>query len=188
MRTHIKKWPAGSPSQAALGALEILRKQRPCNANEVQQVSVRLATDEAAIVNNREIPDICLQHMMAVMVMDKTVTFSSAHDKARLKDPATLREREKVKLIADEQLERLMPLRVAIVEVQLTEGGHLTQRVDSVRGTPNNTMTGEEIVAKSRDLIAPILGPAQCAKLIERVLNLERVKDIRELRPLLQRA
>jgi len=39
-----------------------------------QQVSVQLATDEAAIVNNREIPDICLQHMVAVMVMDKTVT------------------------------------------------------------------------------------------------------------------
>ena len=77
---------------------------------------------------------------------------------------------------------------MVIVEVQLTEGGHLTQRVDSVRGTPNNPMTGEEIVAKSRDLIAPILGPAQCANLMDRVLNLERVKDIRELRPLLQRA
>src|SRR3989440_4616353 len=125
-RTNIKKWPVGSPIQAALDALEILRKQLPFHANEVQQVSVRLATDEAAIVNNREIPDICLQHMMAVMVMDKTVTFSSAHDKARLKDPATLRERGKVKLIADEQLERLMPLRVAIVEVQLTDGGQLT--------------------------------------------------------------
>src|SRR2546421_8109256 len=187
-RTNIKKWPVGSPIQAALDALEILSKQRPLEVSLVQQVSVRLATDEAAIVNNREIPDICLQHMMAVMVMDKTVTFSSAHDKARMKDPATLREREKVKLTADEQLERLMPLRVAIVEVQLTEGGHLTQRVDSVRGTPNNPMTGEEIVAKSRDLIAPILGPAQCANLMDRVLNLERVKDIRELRPLLQRA
>jgi len=80
----------------------------------VQKVFVQLATDEAAIVNNREIPDICLQHMVAVMVMDKTVTFSSAHDKARMKEPATLREREKVKLVPDEQLERLMPLRVAI--------------------------------------------------------------------------
>src|SRR3989449_299369 len=117
-RTNIKKWPVGSPIQAALDALEILRRQRPFHSNEVQQVSVQLATDEAAIVNNREIPDICLQHMVAVMVMDKTVTFSSAHDKARMKDPATLREREKVKLIPDEQLEHLMPLRVAIVEMQ----------------------------------------------------------------------
>ncbi|HKV81617.1 MAG TPA: MmgE/PrpD family protein [Candidatus Sulfotelmatobacter sp.] len=186
-RTNIKKWPVGSPIQAALDALEILRRQRAFHSNEVQHVSVQVATDEAAIVNNREIPDICLQHMTAVMLMDKTVTFSSAHDKARMTDPATLRERAKVKLIPDGQLERLMPLRVAIVEVQLTDGTHLTQRVDSVRGTPKNPMTSEEIVAKARDLIAPILGASQCANLIERVLNLERVKDIRELRPLLQR-
>jgi len=139
-------------------------------------------------VNNREIPDICLQHMATVMLMDKTVTFSSAHDKGRMKDAATLREREKVKLIPDEELERLMPLRVAIVELQLTDGTHLTQRVDNVRGTPPNPMTREEIVAKGRDLMAPILGTAQCAKLVEKLLDLEQVKDIRELRPLLQRA
>src|SRR6266436_5914796 len=187
-RTNIKKWPVGSPIQAALDALEILQKQRPFNANEVKQVMVQLATDEAAIVNKRAIPDICLQHMVAAMATDKPVTFSSAHDKARMKDPATLREREKVKLIPDEQLERLMPLRVAIVEMQLMDGTLLTQRVDNVRGTPKNPMTRDEIVAEAHDLIAPILGPAQCANLIERVLSLDRVKDVRELRPLLQRA
>jgi len=48
-------------------------------------------------------------------------------------------------------------------------------------------MTREEIVAKGRDLMAPILGTAQCAKLVQRLLELEQVKDIRELRPLLQR-
>jgi 2-methylcitrate dehydratase PrpD len=186
-RTNIKKWPVGSPIQAALDALEILRKQRPFHSNEAQQVTVQLATDEAAIVNNREIPDICVQHMLAVMLMDKTVSFRSAHDKARMNDPATLREREKVKLIPDEQLERLMPLRVAIVEVQLTDGTRLIQRVDNVRGTASNPMTRDEIVAKARDLIAPILGAVQCASLIDRVLNLDQVKDIRELRPLLQR-
>src|SRR6267154_1791586 len=120
-RTNIKKWPVGSPIQAALDAIEILRKQHTFEAAQVQQVTVQLATDEAAIVNNREIPDICLQHMVAVMLLDKTVSFVSAHDQARLKDPATLRERAKVKLIPDEQLEHLMPLRVAIVEMQLTD-------------------------------------------------------------------
>jgi 2-methylcitrate dehydratase PrpD len=187
-RTNIKKWPVGSPIQAALDALELLRKQRPFHSNEVQQLTVQLATDEAAIVNNREIPDICVQHMLAVMLIDKTVSFRSAHDRARMNDPATLREREKVKLIPDEQLERLMPLRVAILEVQLRDGTRLTERVDNVRGTPSNPMTRDEIVAKARDLIAPILGTAQGANLIDRVLNLDQVKDIRELRPLLQRA
>src|SRR6266851_1767246 len=187
-RTNIKKWPVGSPIQAALDALDILRKERPFEATDVQQVTVKLATDEAAIVNNREIADICLQHMVAVMLMDKTVTFSSAHDKARMKDSATLLERGKVTLVPDELLERLMPLRVAIVDVNLTDGTHLTQRVDDVRGTPKNPMTRDEIVAKAHDLIVPILGTAQCANLVEKVLNVDRVENIRELRPLLQLA
>src|SRR6266852_4749991 len=187
-RTNIKRWPVGSPIQAALDALEILRKQRAFEAAQVHQVSVQLATDEAAIVNNREIPDICLQHMVAVMLLDNTVSFVSAHDKGRLKDPATLRERAKVQLIPDQELERLMPLRVAIVNVTLADGSHLTQRVDNVRGTPENPMTRDEIITKAHDLIAPILGDAKGSKLIETVFRLDAVSDVRDLRPLLQRS
>ncbi|HEX4543466.1 MAG TPA: MmgE/PrpD family protein [Candidatus Acidoferrum sp.] len=186
-RTNIKKWPVGSPIQAALDAIEVLRKQRPFAAPEVQKVSVRLATDEAAIVNNREIPDICVQHMVAVMLLDKTVTFASAHDKERLKDPATFRERAKVQLFPDQELESLMPLRVAVVEVTLSDGSHLSQRVDNVRGTPENPMTRAEVITKATDLIVPILGVAKCSELVKKVLQLESASDIRELRPLLQR-
>lgn len=186
-RTNIKKWPVGSPIQAALDAIEILRKQRPFEAAEVKHVSVRLATAEAAIVNNREIPDICAQHMVAVMLLDKSVSFASAHDNERLKDPPTLRERAKVQLVPDDELERLMPLRIAIIDMTLTDGSHLSQRVDNVRGTPENPMTRAEVVTKATDLIAPILGKAKCLELVEKIFHLEGVGDIRQLRPLLQR-
>ena len=185
-RTNIKKWPVGSPIQAALDALELLRKRRPFEAGEVKQVDVRLATDEAAIVNNREIPDICVQHMMAVALLDKTVSFASAHDPSKMKDPAVLRERAKVNLIPDADLERLMPLRVAVVEVTLVDGTRLRQRVDNVRGTPENPMTRDEILAKARDLITPVLGAEKCAALLHKIFDLESVSDIRTLRPLLQ--
>lgn len=187
-RTNIKKWPVGSPIQAALDAIAILRAQHPFDFPQVQQVSVRLASDEAAIVSNREIPDICLQHMIAVMLLDKTVTFASAHDNARMKDPATLRERAKVQLIPDADLERLMPLRVAIVDVTLTDGTRLAKRVDNVRGTPENPTTRDEIIAKATDLITPIFGSAKCSSLIETIFHLEGVSNIRELRRLLQRS
>jgi len=185
-RTNIKKWPVGSPIQAALDALELLRKQRPFDAEQVRRVTVRLATDEAAIVNNREIPDICLQHMLALALLDKTVTFASAHDRARMEDPAVLRERVKIILQPDEELQRLMPLRVAILEVALADGTCLTRRVDNVRGTPENPVTREGIVAKASDLITPVLGTQKSAQLIAKLLGLETVTDIRELRPLLQ--
>ena len=152
----------------------------------MQQVKIRLATDEAAIVNNRELPDICVQHMLAVALLDKTVTFASAHDKERLKDPAVLRERAKVTLIPDAQLESLMPLRVAILELTLTDGTQLRRRVDNVRGTPENPMTRDEIIAKARDLITPVLGAPKCTQLIAKVFELESATDIRQMRPLLQ--
>ena len=185
-RTNIKKWPVGSPIQAALDALDLLRKQKPFEAGDVKQVDVRLATDEAAIVNNRDIPDICVQQMLAVALLDKTVSFASAHDLSKMKDPAVLRERAKINLIPDADLERLMPLRVAVVEVILADGTHLKQRVDNVRGTPENPMTRDEILTKARDLITPVLGAEKCAGLLQKIFDLENVSDIRTLRPLLQ--
>jgi 2-methylcitrate dehydratase PrpD len=139
-------------------------------------------------VNNREMPDICLQHIIAVMLLDKTVSFRAAHDKARMQDPAVLRERAKVELVSDEELERLIPVRVAIVEVTLTDGTKLTERVEAVRGTPENPMTRDEVVAKARDLMTPVLGATTTTSLIEKLLALENVKNVRELQPLLQRA
>jgi len=80
-----------------------------------------------------------------------------------------------------------LPRREAIVEVTLTDGTKLTEHVEAVRGTPANPMPRDEVVAKCRDLMAPVLGAATTATLIEKLLALENVKNIRELRPLLQR-
>ena len=187
-RTQFKKWTVGAPIQAPLYAMENILKRTPFTAAQVKQITVRVSADEATIVDNRTIPDICLQHLVAVMVVDKTVTFKSAHDVARMKDPAVLAQRAKVNLVHDEALERLMPKRVAIVEVTLTDGKVLTDREEAVRGTADNPMTRDEVATKARDLMTPVLGAAPTAKLIERIFDLENLKSVRELRPLLQRA
>jgi 2-methylcitrate dehydratase PrpD len=184
--TTLKKWTTGGPIQAPLDALENLQKRQPFQADQVKEVMVRVATNAAYTVNNRDMPDICLQHLVAIMLLDKTVSFRAAHDKARMQDPSVLRERAKVQLVPDADLEKLIPLRVAVVEITLSDGTHLSERVEHVRGTPENPMTRDEVVAKARELMTPVLGAEKCSKLIERVLALDTVKDIRELRPLLQ--
>jgi 2-methylcitrate dehydratase PrpD len=187
-RTNIKKWTVGSPIQAPLDALELMRKKHAFEADQVKTVVARLATSDANTVNNREMPDICLQHMVAVMLLDKTASFAAAHDKPRMQDVAVLRERAKVQLVFDEGLEKLHPARVAIIEVTLSDGTKLSERVEAVRGTAENPMPRGEVVAKARDLMAPVLGAEKAGKLIDRVLDLERVKNVSELRPLLQKA
>src|SRR5262249_26969371 len=156
MRTSFKKWTVGSPIQAPLDALENILKRHPVEPEQVRQITVRVATSEASVVNNREIPDICLQHMLAVMLIDKTATFKSAHDIKRMQDQVVLRQRAKVQLVPDEELQRRLPAREAILDVTLTDGTKLTERVTAVRGTPDNPMTRDEVVAKARDLITPI--------------------------------
>jgi len=188
MRTNFKKWTVGAPIQAPLDALEILIKRERFEAGQVKQVTVRVATDEAGIVDNREIPDICLQHLVALMLADKTVTFRSAHDTARMRDPAILRERAKVRLVRDDELEKRMPRREAIVEVTLADGKTFSEHVEAVRGTAENPMTRDEVAAKARELMAPVLGGDTSNRLIDRVWNLESVRSVRELRPLLQKA
>jgi len=184
--TTLKKWTTGGPIQAPLDALQNLHKRQSFEAEQVKQVVVRVATSAGYTVSNRDMPDICLQHLVAVMLLDKDVSFRAAHDKPRMQDAAVLRERAKVQLVPDEELEKLIPVRVAIVEVTLNDGTRLSERVEHVRGTPDNPMTTEEVVGKARELMTPVLGAANTAKLIERVMELQKVKDIRELRPLLQ--
>ena len=77
--------------------------------------------------------------------------------------------------------------RPPLLEITLADGTRLTQDTGPVLGTADNPMTREQLVAKCRDLMAPVLGAAQTTRLIDRVLALEKAKDIRELRPLLQR-
>jgi 2-methylcitrate dehydratase PrpD len=187
-RTNIKKWTVGSPIQAPLDALAGFFKQRSFSADDVKKVTVRLATDEANTVSNRDIPDICLEHMVAVMLLDKTVTFATVHDKARMKDPAVVRQRAKVEVVADPRIDARRPRREAIVELTFNDGTELTQWVRDVRGTAENPMTREEVVDKARDLIAPVLGSAVTTTLINKLLALETLRDVRELRPALQKS
>ena len=186
-RTNIKKWTVGSPIQAPLDALAGFFKQRSFSADDVGKVVVRIASDEANTVSNRDMPDICLQHMVAIMLLEKTVTFRSVHDRARMKDPAVLRQRAKVEVIADPRIDARRPRREAIVELTLTDGTQLTEWVRDVRGTAENPMTREEVVDKARDLISPVLGSEECSRLIDKLLALETLHDVHELRPVLQK-
>jgi 2-methylcitrate dehydratase PrpD len=131
-------------------------------------------------------PDICVQHLLAVMLIDKTVSFAAAHDKPRMKDPAVLKQRTKVQLVFDAAIEPDIEARQAIVDITLTDGTRLTEHVKAVRGTPDNPMTRDEIVAKARDLVTPVLGAEKTSRLIDAVLNLENLRRVGELRPLLQ--
>ena len=48
--------------------------------DDVEKLVARMPDKELEIVNNRDMPDISVQHLLAVMLVDGDVTFASAHD------------------------------------------------------------------------------------------------------------
>ena len=102
-----------------------------------------------------------------------------------MQDAATLSERAQVDLVHDAALDAFLPVRVAIVEIELNDGSRLSERVEAVRGTPRNPMSRDEVIDKARDLMALVLGDDTSERLIETVYAIERVTNVRDLRPLL---
>jgi 2-methylcitrate dehydratase PrpD len=154
----------------------------------VKEVLLRSAP--GSVVDNSDPPDINIQYAMALMLIDKTATFRSIHNKARMQDPAILHLRAKVRLEAPGGRGgggRGDVIRLPLLEVTLTDGRRLTQDTGAVLGTVENPMTREQLQGKCRDLMTPVLGAAQTGRLIDTVFALEKTKDIREIRPLLQR-
>jgi len=185
MNANIKKWSVGSPIQAALDSLETLLREHPVAAGEVEKVEVQIQDHEAAVVDNRDMPDICLQHLVAIMLLDGTVNFASAHDERRMRDHKVLALRKRIRLIGSAELTRAGG-RQAIIELDLRGGRRLSHHTRAVRGTADNPMTRAEIDAKCADLFAPVLGARRARSLIDRLWRLEAEKDVRNLRPLLQ--
>jgi len=131
-------------------------------------------------------PDICMQHLCAVMLIDGFVSFDSAHDVKRMKDRRVLRLRERIELVGDPALEALLPARHGIVEITLGNGRRLRHHTRAVRGTAQNPMTRAEVAEKCHDLMAPRLGSKRARALCDAVWSLERLDDARRLRPLLR--
>lgn len=186
MNTNIKRWSVGSPIQAPLDALLDLIREHEIKADEVEKLVVRVAHQGANTTDNRHMPDICMQHMCAVMLLDGIVTFASAHDEKRMKDKRVLGLRRRIELYGDDELTRALPARQGIVELKLKDGRELRNHVKAVRGTTHNPMTRAEVDEKCFHLMAPILGKARARRLCDAVWALEDMPNVRSLRPLLQ--
>jgi 2-methylcitrate dehydratase PrpD len=185
VNTNIKRWAVGSPIQAALDSLSALLKEYGMGAADVEKLTVTIHSTGAKTVNDRSMPDINLQHLMSVMLLDGTVSFAAAHDEKRMKDPRVLELKRRIELIGDAELEHA-PTRQAIVIVTTRDGRELKHHTLAVRGTAANPMTRAEVEEKCYDLMAPVLGARRARRLVDTVWRIEKVADTRALRPLLR--
>jgi 2-methylcitrate dehydratase PrpD len=180
MTTNIKKWSVGSPAQAALDALTRVIEGAAFAVGDIASIRVHLPTRSARTVDNAPMPDVNVQHLMALLLTDRALTFHSVHDHARMQDPAVLAVRRLIELVPSQELAEARPPRQAIVELSLRDGRSLTHRTRAVRGTADNPMTRAEVEAKAFDLLRGPLGAERTRELVEACRRIEYSPDINE--------
>jgi 2-methylcitrate dehydratase PrpD len=184
-RANIKRWTVGFPIHAPLDAVEEMLKKQTIDPQRIREVIVRYPP--ASITDNSAAVDINVQHALSVMLVDRKLTFKSIHDIARMKDPVVLTLKQKIRLDPG-PANATAANRPPLVQIVMTDGARLTQDNvgPAVLGTAGNPLSREQLLAKCRELMSPVLGAQQTSRLIDRVMALDTVKDVRELRPLLQ--
>ena len=186
MQATIKKWCVGSPIQGAIDAVTLLMDEHGIRAADIDRVVLELPDDRAKLVDNRTMPNINVQHLVALTLVDGQMTFANSHDHGRMADPAVVALRNKVQLIANPELTTALPPRQVILKIATKDGKEISHRTRAVKGTPDNPMTRHEVVEKAIDLICPILGRERGEALVSAVIGIEAIDDVRALRPLLQ--
>jgi 2-methylcitrate dehydratase PrpD len=187
INTNIKRWTTGSPTQAMLDSMSELIKTHGVKATDVAKAVIRVSHHGHRVTSNRFLPDICMQHLAAIMLLDGTVTFKSSHDFKRMKDPKVLDLRRRIEFYGDDELQRALPARHGIVELTLRDGRQLRHHTKAVRGSAQNRMNRQDVDDKCYALFAPVLGKKRARELIDTVWELERVKDVRLLRRLMMK-
>ena len=180
--TNIKRWSVGSPIQAPLDSLSELIKTHKLKATDVEKAVIRVSHRGASTVDNREMPDICMQHMVAVMLLDGTATFQAAHDEKRMRDPKVLEVRRRVELFGDDELQRAMRSRQGIVELTLRDGHASAPHNQAVRGTAEIRGPTGGVDREGLPLLAGVLGKSAHGGLMDAVWGIERVRNVRTLR------
>lgn len=184
MRASIKRWPVGGPIQGPMHVLRDMMLEHGLSASDVESLAVRMPDKELEIVNNREMPDISVQHLLALMLVDGGVTFASAHDYARLRDKRVLAVRKRIEAIGDASLTDPQRRWRAVIDIVLKDGRRLHHQTMAAKGMFENPLTPAEEEEKVTDLLVPVLGKARAAKLIDALWHFDEIPDVCALRSL----
>ena len=187
MRASIKRWPVGGPIQGPMHVLSDLIRQHSVRADQVEKLVARMPDKELEIVNNRDMPDISVQHLLAVMLQDGGVTFKSAHDFRRMKDPRILALRKRIEAVGDPDLTDTQRRWRCVMEIRLRDGRTLHHQTMAAKGSFENPLTPAEEEEKALDLLVPVIGKARSQALLKVLWKFEELKDVSVLRRLYAR-
>ncbi|WP_311215000.1 MULTISPECIES: MmgE/PrpD family protein [unclassified Arthrobacter] len=191
-QTDIKQYPVGGPIQPAAQALEHLIRTEKLNAENVEFIDVHLPTAFAFVVNSRPMPDINLQYVLSILLLEGQITFENSHDYGRFESRPVQELMRKIKLVPDPDLDVTDEYVAtngrtwrAAVKVRTKDGRDLSERVDACLGTHRNPISWERLAAKAHMALLGAMSEGKIDDLIKWVQDVDTATSARDLRAFL---
>ncbi len=189
----MKSFPIEALSHAPLTAMLRCVKENRIRAEDVAQIRVEVIARAADILgdphkyrpDSKETADHSLPYCLAVGLVDGMVT-PLQFTQERVRDAGLIPVMDKVKVVANEEFERLFPeFQPSRVTITTTDGRAFTTGADVPKGDPRDPMTPEEIGVKFAALGRDVIGADRCRALGAHVMALETHASVRPLMELM---
>jgi 2-methylcitrate dehydratase len=174
-----KAFPTEALTHQPISAvLNILRNNR-LKSTDVRSVLIKTTTRGADILSDaskyrpetKETADHSLPYCIAVAIVDGNVLPDSFTEE-KIKDARIRDMLEKIKVVADPVIDALFPaVKRAIVNISTNDGQTFAETLDHAKGSPENPMSDEDIIAKF-EANAACLPAGQRMQIIEQSLSL----------------
>jgi len=188
-RCGMKAFPTEALTHAPISAVLDIVHQNDLKPDQIEQVHIRSLARAADILadpskydpHTKETADHSLPYVIAAAIADRQVT-PAQFEPDKIKDPTIRAQLNKVKVVADPEIEAVFPkLQRVIVTVKTSDGRELTKQLDYPKGDPRNPLTDQEIEEKFDALAAPVLSKGARAKLKQAVWDLAKQASITKL-------
>ncbi len=181
--TNIKRYSVGSPAQAAVQAAEELLADHRLDVAELRRIEILLPADLAGVVDDRSMPDVNVQYLVAGTLLDGRCSFEMSHDVSRMESDDVLRLRRLTAVVPDEDR---AGTRAAEVRLHLSTGAVYARTVNHVAGTVENPMSAQQVHTKTVDVMRPCLGDQRSDEVTAALAGIGELRDLRPLLDLLR--
>ena len=187
--SYIKYYPSEYHSQAGIEAALKLRSQigNPAEIDEIEVSTYDAAVDiiagdkEKWNPKTRETADHSLPYCIATALSVGKIELEEFEEE-KIKDPKIFNLMQKIKVIRDSTFTAEYPEGFpCLLNVTTRTGKEYSMKVTYPKGHPKNPMTDKEIEDKFRKLAGNVLPQNKIDAILDRMWNLEKVKDMKEL-------
>jgi 2-methylcitrate dehydratase len=188
-----KAFPTEALTHQPISAVLNIMQDNNLVAEDLVEIHIQTTTRGADILSDpskydpqtKETADHSLPYCIAAAAADGGL-WPTSFEEEKLFDPRIRTLLSKIKVVANDEIDALFPgIKRAIATLTTVDGRSYTDTVDHAKGSPQNPMSDDEVIAKFRANASSVMSTTQQDAIIDATWNLESISHMGDYMQLL---